>query len=111
MATLEVVHTDFCGSSSLSCVSNGSAIPLPGATLTINETSVRGRLGGRIGTTWIANGWRVEPSLTGGVWQTFTGDNFANLTSISPTRIHIGPRVKSAACSISSRYSRACQAS
>jgi Autotransporter beta-domain len=79
MATVEVVHTAFCGSSALSC--NGSAVTLPGATLTVDETSVRGRLGGRIGTTWIANGWRVEPSLTGGVWQTFTGDNSANLTS------------------------------
>ena len=31
--------------------------------------------------TWFGSGWRWEPSVTGGVWYDFTGNNVATLTS------------------------------
>jgi outer membrane autotransporter protein len=50
--------------------------------VSLNDTSVRGRLGARVGLTgWQWAGWTVEPSVTGSVWQTFTGNNVASLTS------------------------------
>jgi hypothetical protein len=79
-ATIEVINTDFCGSTTLDCFGNNNIV-LAGTELNLNNTSVRSRLGGRIGTTWINEGWRIEPSVTGGWWQTLTGNNVAELTS------------------------------
>jgi outer membrane autotransporter protein len=58
---------------------------LPGVGIDLNVTNnqdLRGRLGGRIGTTYVnSNGYRFEPSLTLGVWHSFSGDNSVDLTS------------------------------
>ena len=68
----EVVHSSF----------GNLAFPLFGTNVQVDdETSVRGRIGGRIGTTWVTSGWRIEPSIDGGVWETFAGNNGAVLTN------------------------------
>lgn len=67
----EVVHTGF-----------DQALQFPSVDAIVNindDTSVRGWLGGRVGTNWVWNGWRFEPSIFGGVWQTFLGTNAAIL--------------------------------
>ena len=70
--TAEVVHTSF----------GDLPFPIFGTNVSVDDdTSVRGRIGGRIGTTWVTNGWRIEPSVDGGVWQTFAGSNGAVLTN------------------------------
>src|SRR5262249_30668321 len=71
-ATLEIAHSQF------------DKFNLPAAfatTADLDNSWVAGRLGARVGGTWIGSGWRWEPSLTGGVWYDFTGNNVATLTS------------------------------
>ena len=58
-----------------------AALSSSGHAVDLNNVSVRGGFAGRIGTTWVTNGWRIEPSVTGGVWETFTGNNSATLTN------------------------------
>ena len=70
--TAEVVHTNF------------GNLPFPSVGTTVqvdDDTSVRGRLGGRLGTSFVTGAWRIEPSVTGGVWETLSGNNGAVLTS------------------------------
>ena len=43
---------------------------------------MRGRIGARIGGTWVSRGFRWEPSLTLSLWHNFTGDNTVDLTGI-----------------------------
>ena len=70
--TAEVVHTNF----------GNLPFPTVGTTVQVDDdTSVRGRLGGRLGTSFVTGNWRVEPSVTGGVWETLSGNNGAVLTS------------------------------
>lgn len=70
--TAEVVHTSF----------GNLPFPIVGTNVQLDDDfSVRGRLGGRIGTTWVTSGWRIEPSIDGGVWETFAGNNGAVLTN------------------------------
>jgi hypothetical protein len=73
LATVDAVWTDF------------HKFDLPGgASVDLNQTdneNLRGRLGARIGTSYVSGGYRIEPSVTGGVWHTFAGDNTASLTS------------------------------
>jgi autotransporter family porin len=78
--TIEVVHTEFCGSTAINCFNNPGVV-FANTVVSLNDTSVRGRLGGRIGTSWLWGGWTVEPSVTGSLWETFTGTNVASLTS------------------------------
>jgi hypothetical protein len=75
-----VVHTEFCGSTAINCFNN-PGVTFANTVVSMDDTSVRGRLGGRVGTTWLWSGWTVEPSITGSVWETFTGNNVASLTS------------------------------
>src|ERR1700746_666867 len=66
--TIEVVHTEFCGSTAINCF-NGGAVNFANTVVSLNDTSVRGRLGARVGLTgWQWAGWTVEPSVTGSVW-------------------------------------------
>jgi len=80
-ATIEVVHTEFCGSTAINCVNNPGVI-FANTVVSMDDTSVAGRLGGRVGFTgWQWAGWIIEPSVTGSVWENFTGNNVASLTS------------------------------
>jgi hypothetical protein len=80
-ATIEVVHTEFCGSTAINCFNNPGVV-FANTVVSLDDTSVRGRLGARVGLTgWQWAGWTVEPSVTGSVWETFTGNNVASLTS------------------------------
>ncbi len=47
-----------------------------------DETSVRGRLGLRLGTDYEHNGLLLTPDVTASVWQSFSGDN--NVTVFAP---------------------------
>jgi hypothetical protein len=72
LATIDGVWTDF------------HKFDLPGVSVdlnTNNNQSLRGRLAGRIGTSFVNGGYRIEPSVTLGVWHAFAGDNSADLTS------------------------------
>src|SRR5690606_14068270 len=46
-----------------------------------NQDSVRGRLGGRLGTSWGWGGGILEPFATASVWHEFQGNNTVGLTS------------------------------
>ena len=70
--TAEIVHT------------NWGTFNFPQVATTINvsnDTEVAGRLGGRVGTTWLTGWGRIEPSVFGGVWENFQGNNGAVLTN------------------------------
>jgi hypothetical protein len=70
--TAEVVHSNF----------GNLPFPTVGTVVQVDDdTSVRGRLGGRLGTSFVTGNWRIEPSVTGGVWETLSGNNGAVLTS------------------------------
>ena len=46
-----------------------------------DETSVRGRLGLKVGTSFAGESLTVEPAVTASVWHEFGGDNGATITS------------------------------
>ena len=69
LGTIEAVYTDF------------SNVNLPGVGVNLNNEHARGRLGLRVGTSFVNGGYRIEPSLTGSIWHSFTDDNIAELTS------------------------------
>jgi outer membrane autotransporter protein len=71
LATIDAVHTEF------------RDVNLQGVSvdLNTNNDSVRGRLGARVGTTFVNGNYRIEPSITGGVWHSFSGDNIASISS------------------------------
>jgi len=72
LATVDAVWTDF------------RKVDLPGVGLdlnTNNNENLRGRLGVRLGTSYLNGGYRIEPSVTAGVWHSFAGDNSGMLTS------------------------------
>ncbi len=64
-------------------VTNFNKFDLPGVDLDLNtnKLDMRGRLGARVGTSIVKNGYRWEPSVTASVWHSFSGDNFADLTA------------------------------
>jgi hypothetical protein len=72
LATVDAVWTDF------------NKVSLPGVVgldMNNDQVSLRSRLGGRVGTTFMNGGYRWEPSLTAGWWHSFMGDNTASITS------------------------------
>ena len=72
LATVDAVWTDF------------RKLDLPGVGVdlnTNNNENIRGRVGVRVGTSYLNNGYRIDPSLTAGVWHAFAGDNSGTLTS------------------------------
>ncbi|MGH6726733.1 MAG: autotransporter domain-containing protein, partial [Pseudolabrys sp.] len=72
LATVDAVWTDF------------RKLDLPGVALDLNTNdneNLRGRLGVRVGTSYLNGGYRIEPSVTAGVWHAFAGDNSGMLTS------------------------------
>ena len=73
LATIDAVWTHF----------NNFDLPNAGVGIDLNTTNIdlRGRLGGRVGKSFIDNGYRWEPSVTAGVWHSFSGENAATLTS------------------------------
>ncbi len=68
-ATLSYVNTD---------VDNPQVY---GNDVSLNGESLRGRLGLRIGTSFISGGHKIEPFIGGGAWYEFDGDNSASIVS------------------------------
>jgi hypothetical protein len=69
-ATLAYVHTDFDNMETF-----GTDVEFD------NGESLRGRLGGRLGTTFDRNGVIIEPYLEASVWNEFSGDYTASFVS------------------------------
>ncbi len=49
--------------------------------MNLDGDAFKGRVGARVGTTYMGNGFKWEPSLTASVWHRFTGENFATISS------------------------------
>ena len=73
LGTIEAVWTHF------------SKFDLPnsgvGIDLNTDNTDMRARLGGRVGKSIVHNGYRWEPSVTAGIWHSFSGENAVSLNS------------------------------
>jgi hypothetical protein len=52
-----------------------------GTPVGLEGDALKGRLGGRVGTTVVSNNLKWEPSVTASVWHRFTGDNSATISS------------------------------
>jgi outer membrane autotransporter protein len=74
LATVEAIWTEF----------NKFDLPNSGVGVDLNTANLdmRGRIGARIGGTWVSSGFRWEPSLTLSLWHNFTGDNLVDLTGV-----------------------------
>ncbi len=69
LVTVEGMYTDFRN------------VNLAGVYLNLDNMDARGRLGVRVGTSFVNGGYRIEPSVTASVWHAFTGDNAASFGS------------------------------